>query len=73
MTTLLTLATARGTRRCDARCYNARLPECRCICGGKFHGRGLDHAAEQDREWAAEQGIGLPAVQAELDYREPAD
>ena len=24
--------------RCDARCHNAREPECDCRCGGLFHG-----------------------------------
>lgn len=26
--------------RCDARCYNAKHPECDCICGGANHGKG---------------------------------
>lgn len=74
MATLLSEPTAKGTRRCDARCYNARLPECRCCCGGKFHGQGLARAIEQGRAWAAEHGVELPAVQTELDYgTDPGD
>lgn len=32
--------------RCDARCYNAKGPDCDCICGGKNHGVGLQKAQE---------------------------
>lgn len=31
--------------RCDARCYDAKLPDCDCICGGANHGVGLERAA----------------------------
>lgn len=31
-------------RRCDATCYDAKGPECDCICGGRHHGRGLEEA-----------------------------
>jgi hypothetical protein len=27
-------------RRCDARCHHAKGDKCRCICGGRNHGRG---------------------------------
>ncbi len=27
-------------RRCDATCHNARQPKCRCICNGRYHGKG---------------------------------
>lgn len=33
-------------RRCDATCYNAKHPDCDCICGGLCHGKGLEDAAE---------------------------
>ena len=26
--------------RCDAKCHNATEPDCHCICGGCFHGKG---------------------------------
>ncbi len=32
--------------RCDAKCYNAREPDCDCICGGMNHGVGLQQAQE---------------------------
>lgn len=66
MTTLLTQRTARGTRRCDSRCYDARGSECRCCCGGRYHGEGLARAVELNREWAAEQGLEPPMVQTNL-------
>lgn len=27
-------------RQCDAKCHMATEPECSCICGGRFHGKG---------------------------------
>lgn len=30
--------------RCDASCYEAREPQCDCICGGVNHGKGLTAA-----------------------------
>ena len=30
--------------RCDARCYEAGTPRCRCVCGGVNHGVGLNAA-----------------------------
>jgi len=35
---------SQGGRRCDERCYNAKWSACRCVCGGKNHGKGLGHA-----------------------------
>lgn len=32
------------TRRCDARCYNAKGPNCKCICSGMNHGKGFNTA-----------------------------
>ena len=44
MTTLITVSTGDGVRRCDSRCYNASHPECDCVCGGANHGKGLKRA-----------------------------
>ena len=50
---LMELRTSGGkVRRCDARCYNAKGPKCRCICGGRNHGVGLQKAIENTREEA---------------------
>lgn len=32
------------TARCDAKCYNAQLPTCTCICRGSNHGKGITQA-----------------------------
>jgi len=37
-------------RRCDARCYQAKRPKCRCVCGGRNHGVGLAQAQANMRE-----------------------
>jgi hypothetical protein len=38
--------------RCDARCYDAKHPDCDCICGGVNHGAGLNRAVDNTRELA---------------------
>jgi hypothetical protein len=35
--------------RCDARCHNAKGPDCHCVCGGALHGIGNKAAAEDCR------------------------
>lgn len=51
MTTLIAVYNSDGcVGRCDARCYNAKTPECDCICGGKNHGAGLKQAAENTEQ-----------------------
>lgn len=53
MTTLISYHTSDGCEgRCDARCYNAKHPECTCICGGRNHGVGIEKALENTREMA---------------------
>lgn len=48
MTTLIALHKSDGSsRRCDASCYNAAAPKCKCICQGRNHGKGLAGAIEQ--------------------------
>lgn len=45
--------------RCDAKCHNASEPQCDCMCGGRYHGRGLDGSLEKtikddgERIWEA--------------------
>ncbi len=40
-------------RRCDATCHKATKPECACICGGRYHGRGSSEAAQEQltKDW----------------------
>lgn len=33
--------------RCDARCHEAKKPECNCICGGAHHGVGAKITQEE--------------------------
>ncbi len=45
MTTAIAVYTSEGcVGRCDARCHDAALPECDCICGGRLHGVGRARA-----------------------------
>ena len=48
MTTLLKHYNRHGlVGRCDARCYDAKGPICRCICNGRFHGKGFAQAQQE--------------------------
>lgn len=40
------------TGKCDANCYDAKHPECNCICGGMNHGVGQQKAIDNTKEWA---------------------
>lgn len=33
--------------QCDSRCHNAKLPECDCRCGGRFHGKGRNGTLQE--------------------------
>ena len=51
---LMTQKVGQGpTQRCDARCYNAKSGECKCICGGRNHGAGLKKALDNVHEMFA--------------------
>lgn len=51
MTTLISVHNSTGCiGRCDAKCYNAALPECTCICKGANHGAGESQATQKTRE-----------------------
>jgi hypothetical protein len=41
------------TRRCDARCYNAKGGKCECVCGGRNHCAGEQTALSNVREMFA--------------------
>lgn len=54
MSTLIVSSSAHGSRRrCNAKCYNARRPECDCICGGANHGVGECQARQNTRDLGA--------------------
>ncbi len=53
MATLIAVYSSDGCKgRCDATCYEAIEPECKCICGGRNHGAGYKKAMENTRELA---------------------
>lgn len=55
MTTLISSYTEDGhSRRCDAKCYNAKKSKCVCICRGANHGKGLEVAAANTQRMAEE-------------------
>ena len=43
------------SRKCDARCHNARATSCACWCRGLFHGKAGEPAREAFKaEWGTE-------------------
>jgi hypothetical protein len=51
MSTLMASRTPSGrSRRCNAACYNAKGPDCDCICMGANHGVGERQAQTNTRE-----------------------
>lgn len=46
MSTLISWGNSEGTKgRCDAKCHGAKDPKCACMCGGRYHGKGVDSPA----------------------------
>lgn len=67
MTTLIAVYGSDGCEgRCDARCYEAKEPECQCICGGMNHGAGKDQAVANTTA-LAEQWIEQYGNEHDLD------
>ena len=57
MATILAVYNFIGTvRRCDARCYDAEGPDCRCICGGANHGAG-ERIAREDSKYISDDEL----------------
>jgi hypothetical protein len=55
MSTLMSTGNNSGqTGRCDAKCYNAKGPECKCCCGGRNHGAGIEQAIQNIDDYAHE-------------------
>lgn len=38
-------------RRCDARCYSAKGPKCKCVCGGINHAKGRNQAIDNTNQF----------------------
>lgn len=53
MTTLIQVKNKDGrlAGRCDAKCYNAKKPTCRCVCGGTNHGVGINRAINNTHDY----------------------
>jgi hypothetical protein len=73
VTTLITVSNSEGVvGRCDARCHEAKFPECDCCCGGINHACGFDQAQRNtaemfDIDLAAFEGIKLnPQIELNL-------
>jgi hypothetical protein len=45
--------------QCDRRCHVSRSHKCRCLCGGRFHGMGIEPAWDAMRE-AVDAGVFGP-------------
>lgn len=70
MTTAVAVYNSEGcVGRCDAKCHDAKEPDCDCVCGGRLHGCGRENAIERNtedyfgsvenaREWARAHGYG---------------
>ena len=57
VTTIIKVVDNHGTiGRCDAKCHEAELPDCHCVCGGAFHGVGTEIAVE-DRSFLTDDEI----------------
>lgn len=52
MPDLITVYDSNGKRigKCGYSCYNAKGPECKCICQGANHGKGFKRAMAQTAE-----------------------
>ncbi len=48
MATVMSWGNSEGTKgRCDSKCHFARDPDCRCMCGGMYHGSKLNGTFEK--------------------------
>ena len=64
------------TGRCDSSCYDAKEPECKCVCGGSNHGKGeqdamentAHHALEMVTEWNTAQDLGIIDAEARPEW-----
>ena len=69
--TLIHVGNSGGTvGRCDAKCYDAKGPDCDCVCGGRNHGQGLarsiDNAREQFADILAEHPEAKPWLDSDI-------
>lgn len=54
-----------GTKgRCDARCHNATGGDCKCMCGGRYHGSVRNGTFDQIRREHGQEIIDAAAERA---------
>lgn len=69
MPTLISVHTSQGEEgRCDAKCYNATRAGCRCVCGGRNHGAGLQQAMDNTARLAAQMAEEFAATRGLAHY-----
>lgn len=72
MVILKSFNSAVETGRCDSRCYEARTKRCRCCCGGRNHGVGLNQAIKNSAELAKQTAAGdCPEVFKQVTFETP--
>lgn len=85
MATLMSWGNSEGTKgRCDAKCQKAKSTECKCMCGGRYHGKAnieggieravMDYSAEvihAARERAKKEGFEIRFTEYHQDLAQP--
>lgn len=60
------------TGTCDQSCYEARTKRCRCCCGGRNHGVGLNKAIKNAGEIVKEAAAGnCPEALEQVTFEAP--
>lgn len=75
MVILRTFNSVGETGKCDSRCYDARTKRCRCCCGGRNHGVGLNQAIKNAPDIVKQVNTGtypetLEQVQFEVPHKQ---
>jgi len=72
MIILRTFNSVEETGRCDSRCYDARTKRCRCCCGGRNHGVGLNQAIKNAAEIIKQANTGTyPETLEQVQFEAP--
>lgn len=71
MATVMSWGNSDGTQgRCDARCHDAKEPECVCMCGGLFHGTKRNGTFDQVLEAHGQEVMERLTQQGLIDPRQ---
>ena len=66
---MATAIIASDHRRCDATCHRAEGADCRCICNGRYHGKGQIVPTDEERREFEAQGYTFLDIQTETRSR----